>query len=106
MATVDQGEELDTANFTIEEVKKALDGKAYDKQAMRMKGFSPSWCAWIQKIVSGGHVGVKRLSTWKTKFLSSGGRSLPIFMIFFWQGGALGGMFKWLYKLLNEDGMR
>jgi hypothetical protein len=25
---------------------------------MRMKGFSPSWCAWIQKIASGGHVGV------------------------------------------------
>jgi hypothetical protein len=44
--------------------KKTLDGviinldieKAYDKlklsflqQAMCMKGFSPSWCAWIQK---------------------------------------------------------
>ena len=54
--------------------RKKLDGviikldfeKAYDKvkwnflqQAMRMKGFSSSWCAWIQKIVSGGHVGVK-----------------------------------------------
>jgi hypothetical protein len=24
-----------------------------------MKGFSLSWCAWIQKIISGGHVGVK-----------------------------------------------
>jgi hypothetical protein len=51
--------------------KKMLDGviikldfeKAYDKvkwsflqQAMRMKGFSPSWCAWIQKIASGGHL--------------------------------------------------
>jgi hypothetical protein len=54
--------------------RKNLDGviikldfeKAYDKvkwsflqQSMGMKGFSPSWCAWIQKIVSGGHVGVK-----------------------------------------------
>jgi hypothetical protein len=106
----------------------------------------------------------KRLSTWKAKFLSSGGRlvllnsvlsSLPIFMMsffelpvgvlkkldtirsrFFWQGGSskmkyrlarwhvvcqpkvLGGLgvsnlavknicllSKWLYKLLNEDGM-
>jgi hypothetical protein len=40
--------------------------KAYDKfkwdflqQAMCMKGFSPKWCAWIQTLVSGGHVGVK-----------------------------------------------
>ena len=106
----------------------------------------------------------KRLSTWKAKFLSSGGRlvllnsvlsSLPIFMMsffeipagvlkkldairsrFFWQGGGskrkyrlarwnivcqpkeLGGLgvsnlaikntsllSKWLFKLLNEDGM-
>jgi hypothetical protein len=53
---------------------KKLDGiilkldfeKAYDKvnwkflqQAMRMKGCSPSWCAWIHTIVSGGHVRVK-----------------------------------------------
>ncbi|KAL5676649.1 hypothetical protein ACJX0J_012780, partial [Zea mays] len=30
--------------------------------------------------------------------------SLPIFMIFFWQGGN-SKMNKWLYKLLNEDGM-
>jgi hypothetical protein len=29
------------------------------RQAMRMKGFSPSWCAWIHTIVSGGHVRVK-----------------------------------------------
>jgi hypothetical protein len=40
--------------------------KAYDKvnwsflqQALRMKGFSPKWCAWIQSIVSRGHVGIK-----------------------------------------------
>jgi hypothetical protein len=54
--------------------RKKLDGvilkldfeKAYDKvkwkflqQAMHMKGFSPSWCAWIHTIVSGGHVRVK-----------------------------------------------
>lgn len=39
---------------------------AYDKvkwpffqQAMRMKGFSSKWCAWIKSIVSGVHVGVK-----------------------------------------------
>jgi hypothetical protein len=60
--------------FTYELYRKNLDGiilkfdfeKAYDKvkwnflqQAMRIKGFSPKWCAWIQKIVSGGHVGVR-----------------------------------------------
>jgi hypothetical protein len=40
--------------------------KAYDKvswnflqQALRMKGFSPQWCKWIENIVSGGSVGVK-----------------------------------------------
>ena len=60
---------------TIHELhRKKLDGiilkldfeKAYDKvkwnflqQAMRMKGFSPKWCGWIQSVVSGGHVGVK-----------------------------------------------
>jgi hypothetical protein len=41
--------------------------KAYDKvrwsflqQALRMKGFSPKWCAWIQSIVSrGGLSGLK-----------------------------------------------
>jgi hypothetical protein len=53
---------------------KKLDGvileldfeEAYDKvkwnflqQALCMKGFSPLWCAWIQKIVSDGHLVVK-----------------------------------------------
>ncbi|XP_022682391.1 uncharacterized protein LOC111257326 [Setaria italica] len=40
--------------------------KAYDKvnwtflqQALKMKGFSPTWCKWIENIVSGGSVGVK-----------------------------------------------
>ena len=40
--------------------------KAYDKvnwsflqQTLRMKGFSPLWCKWIENIVSGGSVGVK-----------------------------------------------
>lgn len=54
--------------------RKTLDGvilkldfeKAYDKvkwsflqQALRMKGFSPIWCKWIDQIVRGGIVGVK-----------------------------------------------
>ena len=40
--------------------------KAYDKvnwvfvqQALRMKGFSPMWCKWIEEVVSRGNVGVK-----------------------------------------------
>jgi hypothetical protein len=40
--------------------------KAYDKvkwsflqQTLRMKGFSPKWCRWIQNMVSGGSVGIK-----------------------------------------------
>jgi len=40
--------------------------KAYDKvnwvfvqQALRMKGFSPVWCKWIEEVVSRGNVGVK-----------------------------------------------
>ncbi|WVZ81051.1 LOW QUALITY PROTEIN: hypothetical protein U9M48_028478 [Paspalum notatum var. saurae] len=40
--------------------------KAYDKvkwpflqQTLRMKGFSPLWCNWIQQFVSGGSVAVK-----------------------------------------------
>jgi mannosylglycoprotein endo-beta-mannosidase len=40
--------------------------KAYDKvkwsflqQTLRMKGFSPKWCRWIQNMVSGGSVGLK-----------------------------------------------
>ena len=40
--------------------------KAYDKvnweflqQTLRMKGFSPQWCAWIKKIVTGGSVAIK-----------------------------------------------
>jgi len=40
--------------------------KAYDKvkwsflqQTLRMKGFSPLWCQWIQQFVSGGSVAVK-----------------------------------------------
>ena len=60
---------------TIHELhKKKLDGiifkidfeKAYDKvkwpflqQTLRMKGFSPSWCAWIENFVAGGSVGIK-----------------------------------------------
>ena len=53
---------------------KKLDGvvfkidfeKAYDKvkwsflqQTLRMKGFSPKWCKWIESFVSGGSVGIK-----------------------------------------------
>jgi hypothetical protein len=40
--------------------------KAYDKvnwdylqQALRMKGFDPKWCKWIQEFVSKGSVGIK-----------------------------------------------
>ena len=40
--------------------------KAYDKvkwsflqQTLRMKGFSPNWCSWIDQIVRRGSVGVK-----------------------------------------------
>jgi mannosylglycoprotein endo-beta-mannosidase len=40
--------------------------KAYDKvmcsflqQTLRMKGFSPKWCSWIQNIVTGRSVGIK-----------------------------------------------
>ncbi|WVZ82090.1 LOW QUALITY PROTEIN: hypothetical protein U9M48_029392 [Paspalum notatum var. saurae] len=40
--------------------------KAYDKvswnflqQALRMKGFSPKWCSWVQAYVQGGNVGIK-----------------------------------------------
>ena len=40
--------------------------KAYDKlkrsfiqQVLRMKGFSPTWCEWILKVMSGGSVVVK-----------------------------------------------
>jgi hypothetical protein len=40
--------------------------KAYDKvnwsflqQTLRMKGFSPLWCKWIDQIVRGGSVGIK-----------------------------------------------
>jgi len=60
---------------TIHELHtKKLDGvvfkidfeKAYDKvkwsflqQTLRMKGFSPKWCRWIESFVSGGSVGIK-----------------------------------------------
>jgi hypothetical protein len=60
---------------TLHEIKrKKLDGiilkidfeKAYDKvnwnflqQSLRMKGFSPVWCKWIEQVVCGGSVGVK-----------------------------------------------
>ncbi|KAL5672670.1 hypothetical protein ACJX0J_016976, partial [Zea mays] len=56
---------------------------------------------------------LKRLSNWKGKFLSSGGRlmlinsvlsSLPISMIFFWQGGHHNKKYR-LLCLLNEDGL-
>jgi len=40
--------------------------KAYDKvkwsflqQTLRMKGFSPKWCRWVQNMVTGGSVGIK-----------------------------------------------
>ena len=40
--------------------------KAYDKvnwsfvkQTLRMKGFSPTWCKWIEEVVSRGSVGIK-----------------------------------------------
>jgi hypothetical protein len=40
--------------------------KYYDKvkwsflqQTLRMKGFSPKWCRWIQNMVTGGSVGIK-----------------------------------------------
>ena len=60
---------------TIHELhRKKLDGvilksdfeKAYDKvqwpflqQVMRMKGFDPKWCHWINQFVSRGSVGIK-----------------------------------------------
>jgi len=40
--------------------------KAYDKvkwsflqQTLCMKGFSPKWCRWIERMISGGSVGIK-----------------------------------------------
>ena len=40
--------------------------KAYDKvkwsflqQTLRMKGFSPKWCRWVETMVTGGSVGIK-----------------------------------------------
>jgi len=40
--------------------------KAYDKvkwpflqQTLRMKGFSPKWCRWVEGMVTGGSVGIK-----------------------------------------------
>jgi hypothetical protein len=40
--------------------------KSYDKiklyfpqQTLRMKGFSPKWCRWIQSMVTGGSVGIE-----------------------------------------------
>ena len=40
--------------------------KAYDKvkwlflqQTLRMKGFCPQWCKWVENFVSGGSVGIK-----------------------------------------------
>jgi hypothetical protein len=40
--------------------------KAYDKvkwsfmqQTLRMKGFSPKWCRWVESMVTGGTVGIK-----------------------------------------------
>ena len=40
--------------------------KAYDKvkwsflqQTLRMKGFSPKWCRWIEGMVTGESVGIK-----------------------------------------------
>ena len=40
--------------------------KAYDKvkwsflqQTLRMKGFSPKWCSWVEGMIKGGSVGVK-----------------------------------------------
>jgi hypothetical protein len=60
---------------TINEVNtKRLNGvilkldfeKAYDKvkwscvqQTLRMKGFCPRWCKWIENFISGGSVGIK-----------------------------------------------
>jgi hypothetical protein len=59
---------------TIHEHRKKQDGvilkldfeKAYDKlkwpfiqQVLRMKGFSPTWCKWISKVMSRGSVAVK-----------------------------------------------
>ncbi|WVZ64632.1 LOW QUALITY PROTEIN: hypothetical protein U9M48_014126 [Paspalum notatum var. saurae] len=31
----------------------------YLQQALRMKGFSPKWCSWVQAYVQGGNVGIK-----------------------------------------------
>src|SRR5438128_11454742 len=54
--------------------RKKIDGvilkldfeKAYDKvkwsflqQALRMKGFAPRWCGWIEKVMSRGSVAIK-----------------------------------------------
>ena len=40
--------------------------KAYDKvkwsflqQTLRMKGFSPKWCRWVEGMINGGSVGIK-----------------------------------------------
>ena len=40
--------------------------EAYDKvkwyflqQTLRMKGFCPQWCKWVENFVSGGSVGIK-----------------------------------------------
>ena len=45
--------------------------KAYDKvkwsflqQTLRMKGFSPKWCRWIERMISGGSVGIKVAAYW------------------------------------------
>jgi hypothetical protein len=42
-------------------IKKAYDKVSWNflQQSLRMKGFCPKWCNWIESIVKGGNVGVK-----------------------------------------------
>jgi hypothetical protein len=41
--------------------KKASEKVKWDflQQALRMKGFDPNWCKWIQEFISRGSVGIK-----------------------------------------------
>ncbi|WVZ74273.1 hypothetical protein U9M48_022480 [Paspalum notatum var. saurae] len=89
--------------------------KAYDKvrsvqQALRMKGFHPTWCTWVQTCIQEGNIGIKVND--QTRCLRQGDPLSPILfnivvdvLAIIVSRAKVNSQIKWVVLHLGEDGI-